>query len=107
MPDEILYSQGDAADELYFIIDGAITLFADLQSVIPVLDGLIDPLTESFNVPYALYYKQGYFGDSDNYNPTRKRKMIQRESTAYSEQIKSEVWVLKKKKFDDVLKNFP
>jgi hypothetical protein len=43
------------ADELYFVIDGAITLYTDLQSVIPLQEDMIDPLAEAFNVPYIIY----------------------------------------------------
>jgi CRP-like cAMP-binding protein len=38
----MLYSQGDIADEVYFVGRGTFTLYADLASVIDLPDGLID-----------------------------------------------------------------
>jgi len=64
---EILYSQGDDADESFFVIKGGFTLYSDIQSLIEIPADLleIDPMSESFNIPYVSYSKGGYFGDSD------------------------------------------
>ena len=40
-----LYSQGDIADEVYFVSKGDFNLFTDISSMLNLPDGLIDPKT--------------------------------------------------------------
>jgi hypothetical protein len=38
----MLYSQGDIADEIYFVAKGSFTLYVDMASIIDLPDDLID-----------------------------------------------------------------
>jgi CRP-like cAMP-binding protein len=62
---EMLFSQGDVADEVYFVIQGGFTKYVDLSDVLDLPPNLIDPSEEAFNVPYVTYVSGSYFGDSD------------------------------------------
>jgi len=52
---DILYSEGDIAEELFFIMNGDLTLFADMSRIISLPNGLINPFSQSFNVPVVIY----------------------------------------------------
>lgn len=60
---DILYSQGDQAEELFFVDIGSILLYVD------VLDFLnMEPFhttDQVFNIPMAIYSDGSYFGDND------------------------------------------
>lgn len=43
-PGDLLYCQGDIAEDIYFIMEGAITLYMDLSGVLNLPLELIDPL---------------------------------------------------------------
>ncbi len=49
--DEILYSERDAADDIYFLLSGQITLYFDISELTALPEGTIDQQSESFNVP--------------------------------------------------------
>lgn len=52
---DILYSQADVAEEIYFVMAGDFTLYIDVSDKINLPAGTIDKNSEAFNVPYSLY----------------------------------------------------
>ena len=62
---DILYSQGDIADEVIFVLNGSFSLYIDISDKIELPDKLIDRETNAFNVPFSLYRQGSYFGDED------------------------------------------
>lgn len=62
---DILFSQGDIAEEVFFVLDGGFTLYVDVSDQLTLESGTIDPVKDAFNVPYSLYVQGSYFGDSD------------------------------------------
>ena len=60
---DILFNQGDQAEEIFFVYDGSILLYVD------VLDFLnMEPFVtaeQCFNIPMAIYSNGSYFGDND------------------------------------------
>lgn len=62
---DLLFAEGDVAEEVYFVLDGAFTLYTDVAEDLDNLEGVIHKETEAFNVPYCLYVAGSYFGDSD------------------------------------------
>lgn len=62
---DYLYSEGQVAQELYFVTNGSFSLYMDLSAVIPDLPSIIDPESEAFNVPYIIYTMESFFGDHD------------------------------------------
>ena len=62
---DILYSEGDTADEITFIISGSVTLYQDISDLIELPEKLIDIEKDAFNVPFTLYRTGSYFGDED------------------------------------------
>lgn len=60
---DILFSQGDQANEIFFIFQGGILLYIDITDFVD-LKGHIKP-DEGFNLPLAMFNSGSYFGDSD------------------------------------------
>jgi len=60
---DILFSQGDQAEDIYFVFRGSILLYVDLSEIIDMQNLVKDD--QSFNMPIAVYTKGSYFGDSD------------------------------------------
>lgn len=60
---EILYSQGDWADEIFFIYDGSAILYTDFSDEID-MEPYVHHL-DCFNVPICIYSSGAYFGDND------------------------------------------
>ena len=60
---DILFSQGDQAEELFFIFQGSCLIFVDLSEIVD-MSSLVK-IDQSFNVPLAIYTKSSYFGDND------------------------------------------
>lgn len=60
---DLLYSEGDVAEEIYFVISGSFTLYVDASDMLKLPPGKIDPSCEAFNLPYAQYSVGSYFGD--------------------------------------------
>ena len=60
---DILYSQGDSADEIYFLLLGSVLLYVDITDHVDMSS--IIPQQQSFNVPIAMYGSSSYFGDND------------------------------------------
>ena len=60
-----LFSQGDAAEEIYFVLKGSFALLIDIAEHIDCEKYDIVRETESFNVPFNSYSDGSYFGDED------------------------------------------
>lgn len=58
LPNDILYTQSEHADEIYFIKRGKIKLYVDINMNDPNIE-------ESQNLPFIAYVEGSYFGDSD------------------------------------------
>jgi CRP-like cAMP-binding protein len=92
---DVLYNQGDHAEEIFFIVKGRVKLYYDLN------EGIGEPN----NVPFNLYVEGSYFGDADILvNEGRDG----RDGTAEAETV-SQLLILNRKelkilleKFDDV-----
>ena len=54
---DILYNQGDYAEEVFFILKGRVKMYIDVNE--GNTDGII------INVPFNLYVEGSYFGDSE------------------------------------------
>jgi len=60
---DILYSQGDQAEELFFMLKGNVLLYVDISELVD-MSNYIQP-DQCFNVALAVYSDGSYFGDSD------------------------------------------
>lgn len=60
-----LYSQGDSADEIYFVQQGCYTMLIDVSEYIDMEEIGLDPEREAFNVPFNSYSAGAFFGDED------------------------------------------
>lgn len=97
---DILYSQGDQAEELFFVDIGSILLYID------VLDFLnMEPFhtsDEIFNIPMCIYSDGSYFGDND----MMLNKNGYRTSTAVCQQD-TQIYAIKSASLDECLKEYP
>ena len=60
---DILYSEGDQAEEIFFIFHGKVILYVDLSEFIDMSQFIQSD--SAFNVPLAQYSHGSYFGDND------------------------------------------
>lgn len=60
---DILFSQGDLAEEIFFVLHGKVLLLTDITDVIDF--SLYLTAEVSFNVPISVYSDGSYFGDND------------------------------------------
>jgi CRP-like cAMP-binding protein len=60
---DILFSQGDQAEEIFFIFHGSVLLYIDLSEIVDMRS--IVKEDSCFNVPLAIYSNSSYFGDND------------------------------------------
>ena len=60
-----MYSEGDLADEVLFVIKGSFYILKDISGMISLPEKLIDKETQAFNVPFLRYGEGAYFGDED------------------------------------------
>lgn len=60
---DILYSQGDSCDELFFLYKGKVVLYLDISDHVNMAH-LISP-ENAFNVNMVIYGNGTYFGDND------------------------------------------
>ena len=60
---DILFSQGDQAEEIFFIFHGSVLLYVDLSEIVD-MQTLVKG-DKCFNVPLAIYSNSSYFGDND------------------------------------------
>ena len=49
---DLLYSEGDLADEIIFVLSGTFYLFKDISDMIQLPEKLIDKESQAFNVPF-------------------------------------------------------
>ena len=64
--DDILYSQSDIAEYMYFLYEGEVQLFSDISQEID-MSGLLDYQDKCvFNIQFTHYTSGGYFGDEDS-----------------------------------------
>ena len=66
LENDVLFSQGDRAEEVYFIFHGAVLLYIDLSEVLNMK--MYVKSEETFNMPLCMYQYGAYFGDSDVLN---------------------------------------
>lgn len=60
---DILFNQGDQAEEIFFVYQGSVLLYVD---VLDFMD--MEPFIkrdQAFNMPLAIYSNGSYFGDND------------------------------------------
>lgn len=62
---DLLFSEGDAADEVIFVLNGAFCIYQDISMRINLPENLIKEEKHAFNVPYLRYGPGSYFGDED------------------------------------------
>lgn len=60
---DILFSQGDQAEEMFFIFHGSVLLYVDLSEIVDMRTFVKDD--SCFNLPIAVYSNGSYFGDND------------------------------------------
>jgi CRP-like cAMP-binding protein len=60
---DIVYSQGDQAEELFFIFHGEVLFYKDVSEVIDMRE--VVRMESAFNIPFASYSAGSYFGDND------------------------------------------
>jgi len=60
---DILFSQGDQAEEIFFIFHGRVLILFDLTDIVNMKTLVKD--NECFNVPICIYSDGSYFGDND------------------------------------------
>lgn len=60
---DILFSQGDKAEEIFFVLNGTVLLMMDLTEIVDM--SLFISEEQSFNIPLAIYTASSYFGDND------------------------------------------
>jgi hypothetical protein len=58
-----LYSEGDGAEDILFVVDGKIKLYVDISEQINLPSGTIDFRKQGFNVPICMFETGSYFGD--------------------------------------------
>lgn len=62
---DIMYAEGDLADEIIFVFKGSFYLYKDICDMVPLPDKVINKETQAFNVPFVRYAGGSYFGDED------------------------------------------
>ncbi len=84
---EVLYSEGDGADFLFFMKEGEIILYCDISDEIqiPVIE-----TGQSFNVPICVYRMGSYFGDQECLTEVIKTELI--DDKKYYRQATAEAW---------------
>lgn len=60
---DILFSQGDQAEEIFFIFHGNVLLYVDLMEYVDMRHLVKED--SCFNVPLAIYSSGSYLGDND------------------------------------------
>ena len=62
---DLLFSEGDLADEIIFVLNGTVYLYKDISDMTKLPDKLIDRERQAFNVPYLRQGVGSFFGDED------------------------------------------
>lgn len=60
---DILYSQSDQAEELFFVFHGTVLLLIDIMDVVDMTKFV--KIDNTFNIPVCIYSSGSYFGDND------------------------------------------
>lgn len=96
---DILFSQGDQAEEIFFVYHGSILLYVDVLDFIN-MEPFIKP-ESVFNIPLCIYSNGSYFGDND--------MLLQRNgfrtSTAICQQD-SQVYAIKNNTLEECFEKF-
>lgn len=105
---DLLYSEGDVAEEIYFVLNGSFTLYVDASELLKLQPGTIDPACEAFNIPYTQYGMGSYFGDQDCLIDLNQPTHIKsyRDSTAEANDD-CDIQVIKKRALEEQLQRFP
>lgn len=61
---DIVYSQGDQAEEIFFLFHGEVVFYLDISEVINMRE--VVRMEDAFNIPFASYQTGSYFGDNDS-----------------------------------------
>lgn len=64
--DDILYSQSDIAEQLYFLYEGEIKIYSDIAQEMDMCGLTNDKDKMCFNIQITHYTSGGYFGDNDS-----------------------------------------
>ena len=62
---DILFNQGDQAEEIFFMLHGSVLLYVDVLDFMNMEPFIKSEDVKAFNVPLAAYADGSYFGDSD------------------------------------------
>jgi CRP-like cAMP-binding protein len=99
---DILFSQGDQAEELFFVFQGSALLYIDIMDVIDMRSFVKHE--SCFNVPIAAYSSGSYFGDNDvllQRNGYRSHTAVcQEDCQVYT--IKNDVLLERLEKFESI-----
>jgi hypothetical protein len=111
-PGQFLFTEGDDAYEMYFVIIGHFVLIHDFSSSLVLPKDAINPETESFNIPFIQYNDNAYFGDNDCLIKDAKGRLSSkafRQSTCLTttEGNQTDVMTLHKKSLMEILEDFP
>ena len=60
---DILFNQGDQAEEIFFVYHGSVLLYVDILDFLN-MEPFVTP-EQTFNIPMAIYSNGSYFGDND------------------------------------------
>ena len=97
---DILYNQGDYAEEVFFILKGRVKMYYDVN------ESLLEKQEKSekviINMPFNLYVEGSYFGDSDIFLSDDRNN---RECTAIAA-CESQLLVITRKELVDLLRRF-
>ena len=111
-PGQFLFTEGDDAYEMYFVIIGKFVLIHDFSTTLTLPKDTINPETESFNIPFIQYNDNAYFGDNDCLIEDRNGRLSSkalRQSTCLTttEGNQTDVMTLHKKHLIEILEDFP
>jgi CRP-like cAMP-binding protein len=67
-----IFSQGDPAEDIFFVQQGSFTILVDISDHIDCDKIGINPMIESFNVPFNSYSTGSFFGDEDTLSSKKK-----------------------------------
>lgn len=60
---DILFSQGDQAEEIFFNLKGEVVLYVDISEFVDL--SIFISIEKCFNLPISVYSTGSYFGDND------------------------------------------
>ena len=92
-PKDIIYQQGEFAEEIFFIVKGRVKMLHDISE---------SHEQEPINIPFNLYIEGSYFGDVDIFQG--KGRNI-RDSTAMAA-VSTQLFVISRKEIIEICKRF-